>query len=314
MGVIFRMTAKNKMIFSVLMLFGLTFGLAGPILAADPVPNSALVPVTPQLTDEQKAQVDEMQKRQKELEDKLAQNSSKPTEEMIYPNLRKDLLPSNTFYFTKLTSEFFISLFKRGDNKDKYFVEVTERRLAEAGVMVEKGKTSQARKAIDRYIDALKKCESDEGKLKTMNVYLVLNQDIFYRIEFQEKYPDNVGDARALTASLVKKGIEATAPPLVEKTVAIKSVKDGYLEIYFDGKDGVVGITNFYESAQIGGYEIKSAPDKIIGNKYNVAIRSEYSCSSQMFKDSIERSSLKMEDIKKDLNNCLYITKVKVAQ
>jgi hypothetical protein len=69
------------------------------------------------------------------------------------------LLPDSKFYFLKKTKETVASWFKFSDNKTKYMVNLSQKRLIEFYIMQQKGNNEKSSMALISYINLIKKLE-----------------------------------------------------------------------------------------------------------------------------------------------------------
>ncbi len=124
------------------------------------------------------------------------------------------MLPDSPFYFFKSWSEAIGTFFTFGDvAKAERFVNLSEKRLAEANALVEKGKPEVAEKAVLRYQDQLGKglTKAAEAKAKGHDVDEVLARVSEATLKHQEvlagvyeKVPEQAKEAiqRAMEASM----------------------------------------------------------------------------------------------------------------
>lgn len=91
--------------------------------------------------------------------------------------LEPGILPDSPFYFLKSWSEAIGTFFTFGEvAKAKRFVDLSEKRLAEANALVEKGKPEIAEKAVGRYQEYLSRAltKAEEAKAKGLDTDEVL--------------------------------------------------------------------------------------------------------------------------------------------
>lgn len=124
------------------------------------------------------------------------------------------ILPDSPFYFLKSWSETIGAFFTFGDvAKAERFVNLSEKRLAEANTLVEKGKPEIAEKAILRYQEQLGKglAKVEEAKAKGLNTDEVLAKVAESTLKHQavladvyEKVPEQAKEAieHAIEASI----------------------------------------------------------------------------------------------------------------